>query len=268
MGLVAIGLLVLLAAGDGAAQSGLSVAWGTYLGGTSFLVDEGRGVAVDSDGNVYATGNTNSSGWVSGGWDPTFDGTSDSYVVKLSATGAHLWSTYLGGTDWDYGYGIAVDSSGNACVTGQTASSGWVSGGWDTSYNGGIYGDGYVVKLDTAGAHLWSTYLGGTDNDAGQGIALDLSDNMYVTGFSASSGWVSEGWDTISNGLNDGYVVKLDTEGAHLWSTYLGGEDYDEGYGIAVDLTGNAYATGRTWSSGWVSKGWDTTFGVRRTAMW
>ena len=230
--------------------------WSTYLGGAGF--DEGRSIAVDSSGNVYATGLTASSGWVSGGWDTTYNGDDrDGYVVKLSAAGAHLWSTYLGGTDRDYGLGIAVDSSGNAYVTGQTASEGWVSGGWDTSVNGGW--ESYVVKLSPTGAHLWSTYLGGTGNDyGGYGIAVDSSGNVYVTGWTDSGGWVSGGWDTSYAGACDGYVVKLSTSGAHVWSTYLGGTGYDDGWGIAVDSSGNAYVTGSTYSSGWVSGGWDT----------
>jgi len=235
--------------------------WSTYLG--EMGADEGYGIAVDSNGNVYATGYTDSSGWVSGGWDLTRNGddySSDGYVVKLSTTGAHLWSTYLGATyEPDESCGIAVDASGNIYVTGNTNFSGWVSGGWNTSYNGG-YCDGYVVKLDTAGAHLWSTYLGGTDEDYGYGIAVDSSGNVYATGATWSDGWVNGGWNTSYNsGDSDGYVIKLNTAGAHLWSTYLGGTYGDRGYGIAVDLSGNAYATGWTQSSGWVSGGWNTS---------
>ena len=253
-GLVAIGLLVMLAAGEGKAQPP-TVEWGTYLGGTG--KDSCNGIAVDSSGNVYATGMTPSSGWVSGGWDTTHNGGSDGYVVKLDTAGAHQWSSYLGGAGSESGYGIAVDSSGNVYVTGITYSSGWVSGGWDTTLGGTL--DGYVVKLDTAGAHMWSSYLGGAGSESGYGIAVDSSGNVYVTGTTYSSGWVSGGWDTTLGGTLDGYVVKLDTTGAHLWSSYLGGASDEQGLDIAVDSSGNVYATGFTHSSGWVSGGWDTT---------
>jgi len=249
-------VLLLLSAGPVFAQP--TVEWGTYVGGSEFKMDEGRDIAVDSSGNVYMTGNTESSGWVSGGWDTSLDGDSDSFVVKLSTDGAHVWSTYLGGAYVDYSYGIEVDSGGNVYVTGQTVSPSWVSGGWDTTFNGGL--ESFVVKLNTSGAHQWSSYIGGTGNDAGQGIALDSSANVYVTGVTNSSGWVSDGWDTSSNGLKDGFVVKLDTDGVYQWSSYLGGAGNDEGFGIASDSSGNTYTTGRTWSSGWVSDGWDTTF--------
>ena len=163
--------------------------WSTYVGGSGD--DSGQGIAVDGSGNVYATGYTASSGWVSGAWQSVEGGGNDAYVVKLSPAGAHLWSTYLGGAGDDYGYGIAADTTGNVYVTGSTASSGWTSGGWDTSFGGTV--DGFVVKLSAAGAHVWSTYVGGGNSEEGHGIAVDGGGNVYVTGFTNSAGWVSGG---------------------------------------------------------------------------
>ena len=241
-----------------AEQGEAYVDWATYVGGTNY--DFGSGIAVDTNGNVYTAGYTESSGWSSGGWDTVLNG-SDAYVVKLSPTGAHSWSTYVGGTGDETGSGVAVDASGNAYVTGYTTSSGWVSGGWDTTYGGNW--DGYVLKLSSAGAHLWSTYLGGTNPEVSMGVTVDASGNAYVTGYTFSSGsvWVSGGWDTSYNGMYDGFTVKLSSVGAHLWSTYLGGTNSDVGIGIAMDSNENAYVTGYTYSSGWVSGGWDTTYG-------
>jgi len=232
------------------------VAWSSYLGGSSD--DYGNDIAVDLAGNVLVTGLTTSTGWVSGGWDTSYNGGYDGFVVKLSPSGGHLWSTYLGGSSDDYGIGIAVDGQGNALVAGCTYSSGWVSGGWDTSYNGGY--DGFVVKLSPAGGHLWSTYLGGSGYDHGYGIAVDGQGNALVTGFTDSSGWVSGGWDTSYNGGSDGFVVKLSPAGGHLWSSYLGGSFTEFGQGIAVDGQGNTLVAGFTYSSGWVSGGWDTSY--------
>ena len=230
--------------------------WSTYMGGSSS--DWGRGIATDATGNVLVMGDTYSSGWVSGGFDTSFNGIRDAFVVKLSATGAHLWSTYLGGSDSDSsGNGIAIDTAGNILVTGWTWSSGWVSGGFDTSFNG--VDDAFVVKLSATGAHLWSTYLGGSDGDEGLGIATDAAGNVLVAGHTFSSGWVSGGFDTSFNGVDDAFVVKLSATGAHLWSTYLGGSDYDRGEDIAADAAGNVLVTGYTMSSGWVSGGFDTS---------
>ena len=236
--------------------------WSTYLGGDSW--DKGQGIAVDFAGNVYVTGWTASSGWVEGGFAANYlGGESDTFVAKLSPGGEHLWSTYLGGGDWDKGYGIALDSGGDVYVTGKTGSSGWTLGGFNTSYNGGndFGGDAFVAKLSSVGAHLWSTYLGGSSYDGGRAIAVDGSGNVYVTGITDSSGWVAGGFDTsIDSGHDDAFVAKLSPDGAHLWSTYLGGDSWDEGNGIAVDGAGDVYVTGNTYSVGWVAEGFNTSF--------
>jgi hypothetical protein len=145
------------------------------------------------------------------------------------------WSTYLGGGSGDYARGIATDALGNTLVTGRTwfLESGWVSGGFDTIHDGNW--DAYVAKLSVTGDHLWSSYLGGTSHDDGQGIAVDATGNALVTGFTDSDGWVSGGFDTSHNGSFDAFVAKLSSEGGHLWSTYLGGGNDDHGYGIAVE---------------------------------
>ncbi len=109
--------------------------WSTYLGGSES--EMGFGIAVDAVGNALVTGSTRSPGWVSGGFDTSHNGDGDAFVAKLSPTGGHLWSTYLGGSSVDTGRGIAVDAAGNALVIGWTKSPGWVSGGFDTSHNGG-----------------------------------------------------------------------------------------------------------------------------------
>ncbi len=240
----------------GEGESGASMVWSSYVGGTG--LDESNGIAVDSGGNVYITGTTQSSGWVSGGWIATFGGESDGYVVKLNASGAHQWSTYVGGTGLDEGKGIAVDSGGNVYITGTTQSSGWVSGGWKTTLSG--ENDGYVVKLNTSGAHQWSTYLGGLYDDQGYGIAVDASGNCYATGHTASPDWVSGGFKVLYSGNTDGYIVKFSNLGIHQWSTYVGGTNLDVGRGIGVDANGNCYAGGATLSPGWASGGFNTMY--------
>ena len=241
--------------------------WSTYLGGSD--TDRGYGIAVDAADNALVTGQTYSAGWVSGGGDTSHAGSVDGFVVKLSTSGGHLWSTYMGGSSSDYGQAIAVDASGNALVAGPTWSSGWVSGGWDTSYGGNHDSDGFVVKLSVSGGHLWSSYLGGSDSDHGIGIAVDADGNALVTGYTYSSGWVSGGWDTTygGNGLYDGFVVKLNPTGGHIWSSYVGGWHYDSGTGIAVDASDNALVTGYTQSPDWVSGGWDTSLGGKWDAF-
>ncbi len=247
-------------------SSGGTHVWSTFLGGSGW--EWGYGIAVDSSGNAYVTGSTDSYGWASGGFDTHLDGT-DAFVAKISADGAHLlWSTYLGGVDTDGGSGIAVDSPGNVYVTGTTYVApghqvpNWTSGGFGTTYNGGS-SDAFVAKLSSTGGHVWSTYLGGGDSDAGNGIAVSSSGNVYVTGSTRSTVWTNGGFDTTYNGgdgSGDAFVVKLTSGGSGVWSTYLGGINDESGAGIAVDIVGNAYVTGSTYSPGWTSGGFDTTY--------
>jgi hypothetical protein len=232
------------------------VEWSSYLGGNG--ASQGFGIAADSAGNVFVTGYTESSGWVSGDADATYNGGGDAFVAKFSNSGAPLWSTYVGGTSYDSGFGIVTDDTGNVFVTGTTASSGWVSGGLDTSYNGGTT-DAFVAKISGSGAHVWSTYLGGDGADGGDRIARDGAGNVFVTGGTESAGWVSGGYDTSQNGNSDAFVVKLSGAGAHVWSTFAGGSQWDGGHDVVVDAAGNALVTGLTYSSGWAVGGFDTT---------
>ncbi len=175
------------------------------LGGS--YTDISNAISVDSAGDVLVTGVTGSPWWVSGGFDTSYDGGWDAFVAKLSSAGAHVWSTYLGGSSDEYGTDITVDSVANVLVTGDTRSSGWVNGGFDTSYDGG--GDAFVAKLSPSGAHLWSTYLGGTNFEAGDDIAVDGAGNVLVTGDTQSSSWVNGGFDTSYDGVQDAFVAKI-----------------------------------------------------------
>ncbi|MGH9892421.1 MAG: SBBP repeat-containing protein, partial [bacterium] len=214
----------------------------------------GSGVAVDADGNAYVGG-------VTGGAYPTTPGAFqtklagvndiDVYVTKLNPAGSALvYSTYLGGTEFESFGGIAVDAAGNAYVTGTT----W-SGNFPTTPGafqlliGGIQ-DAFVTKLHSTGSALiYSTRLGGSKGESGGGIAVDVEGNAYVTGATDSSDFptTEEAFDTTFNGGLDAFVTKLHSSGSLLiYSTYLGGIDFDRGRKIAIDRAGNAYATGPT----------------------
>ena len=232
--------------------------WSTYLGGGDS--ESAWGIAVDDSGDVLVMGSTFAAGWVSGGFDESHNDGSDVFLARLTPAGGHVWSTYIGGADDDYGYGLATDPLGNALVTGATHSpnSGWISGGWNTSFGGS--GDGFVIKVSPEGQHVWSSYLGSTDVDYGNGIAADSAGNVLVTGGSRSADWTSGGFDTSHGGSADAFVVKLSPDGQHTWSTYLGGTAADNGYGITTDPLDNVLLTGDTASSAWVSGGPDVTY--------
>ena len=228
--------------------------YSTYIGGDGG--DEGLSIAVDGSGNAYVTGGTSSSNFPTtvGTFDTTHNGALDAFVTKLDPTGSTLvYSTYLGGNQFDRGHQIAVDGTGNAYVTGGTSSSNFPTtvGAFDTTHNAGT--DAFVMKLDATGSTLvYSTYLGGDQSDPGVGIGVDGVGNAYVTGGTSSSNFPTTvgAFDTTSNGGGDAFVTKLDPTGSTLvYSTYLGGSGVDSSHGIALDGSGNVYVTGDTNSS-------------------
>jgi hypothetical protein len=237
--------------------AGSVLEYSTYLGGNRN--DMGRGIAIDSDGNAYVTGDTSSGAagppnfpTTVGAFDTTFNGFIDVFVTKLNLTGSTLeYSTYLGGSSFDAGRGIAVDAAGHAYVTG-TGSSGFPTtpGAFDTTFN--MSNDGFVTKLNRAGSALdYSTYVGGSAVDGGLGIAIDTTGAAFVTGQTASHDFPisTEAFDATYS-TNDTFLTKVNLDGSALdYSTYLGGSSFDNGFGVAVDLAGAAFVTGQTGSA-------------------
>jgi uncharacterized protein (TIGR03437 family) len=232
--------------------SGSALVYSTYLGGGGS--EAGTSIAVDSAGSAYVTGQTSSTNFPTvAPFQPANAGGYDAFVSKLNAAGSALaYSTYLGGTGDDNAYSIAVDSAGSAYITGSTTSTNLPTGKPLQVSNGGG-SDAFVSKLSAAGSALvYSTYLGGSGNDYGRGIAVDSSGNAYVTGYTASTNFpaASPLQAAFGGGAYDAFVTMLNAAGAALvHSTYLGGSGADAGNGIAVDSSGNAYVTGYTVST-------------------
>jgi hypothetical protein len=231
--------------------TGSALVYSTYLGGSDW--DQGSGIAVDSLGNAYVAGLTSSTDFpvTPGAFQTTSGGNSDAFVAKLNPTGSALiYSTFLGGSGYDFGWAIAADSAGNAYVTGQTDSSDFPTMNPLQPANHGV-NDAFVAKLNPTGSALiYSTYLGGSNQDAGFGIAVDSAGNAYVAGSTWSTDFPTMNplQPTYGGGL-DAFVAKIDPTGSALvYSTYLGGSKWDVGQAIAVDSEGNAYVTGQTYS--------------------
>jgi hypothetical protein len=232
--------------------TGSALLYSTYLGGNG--EELGYGIAIDASGNAYVSGFTDSTNLPTtpGAFQTTLGGGWDAFVGKLNARGsALLYCTYLGGGGDEQGVGIAVDSSGDAYVTGNTQSSnfpttpGALQSAWAPD------AQGFVSKLNPTGSSLvYSTYLVGYAN--GNGIAVDSVGNAYIAGDAGTGFPTTPGAFQVSygGGPQDAFVSKLNPAGSILvYSTYLGGSDWDFGFGIAIDASGNAYVTGLTYSS-------------------
>ncbi len=242
-----------------------SLIFSTYLGGTGR--DEAYGVAADPSGNVYITGFTGSTNFPTvNPYQPTNHGTPDAFVTKFNANGTVAYSTYVGGTVTDSAYGIAVDSAGNAYITGYTSSTDFpiTQNAYQPTSNGL---DAFLTKLNATGSTLlYSTYFGGTVNDYAYGVAVDGSGNAYITGNTGQNGTgfplVNAYQATYGGGTTDAFLARVNTTRAGaaslIYSTYLGGSSSDyggtsaassPGHGVAADGSGNAYITGETSSA-------------------
>jgi hypothetical protein len=232
--------------------------YSTYLGGSDG--DVGSSIAVDQLGRAYVTGNTRSSGFpLKNVPQPTHGGDSDAFVAQFTADGRALrYATYLGGSGFDGGEGIAVDLRGQAYVTGSTRSPDFPTKNALQPVLGRLDGDAFVAKLSADGSALrYATYLGGTRFDRGSGIAVDLRGQAYIVGTTESLDFPTRNaLQATLRGHSDVFVAQLKADGSALrYSTYLGGSGYlDQGRGIAVDLRGQAYVTGNTQSPDFPTK--------------
>lgn len=220
--------------------------YSTYVGSTGD--DEGRSIAVDGSGAIYVIGNTNSVSFPDS--TATNTGGVDIFVTKLDPQAANhlVYTTFVGGSNNDLASGIVIGSQGSAHITGSTYSSDFpMAAAIDTTLGGEI--DAFVTTLDATGAALsYSSYLGGEQKDFGNGIALDGSQNLYLTGRTESAQFpTTNGRDTTLGGPADAFITKLAAGGASIvYSTYLGGSRSDTSNAIAVDSAGNAVVTGQT----------------------
>ena len=228
-----------------------TLVYSTYLGGNGD--DSGNSIAVDSGGNVYIAGTTASTNFPT--HTPAFatnNGLEDIFVTKIDAAGANvLYSTYIGGSGRDRGGAIAIDASGNAYVVGRVDSTSTnfptTPGSLATSYRGGDF-DGVVFKLNAQGDGLiYSTFLGGEENDSAEGIAVDASGVAYVTGGTKSNAFpiTMSAYQSTRAGDTDAFLAKINPAGsALLYSSFIGGAATDRGSGVVIDGNGIAYIAG------------------------
>lgn len=238
--------------------SGSSLEYSTYIGGTSD--DSGNAIAVNSSGDAFVAGGTKSTNFphTAGVFQTNLKGGLNVFVLELSSSGGTLtYSTFLGGSSSDVAFGIAVDSGSDTYIVGQASSPDFpVKNPIQGSLNGSL--NGFVTKLNSSGTALvYSTYLGGSGDDA-FAVAVDSSDNAYVVGetqnstFPVTPGVVQPTCASCANAtpVDDAFVSVIKPDGSgFVYSTFLGGTSADEAFGIAVDSSKNAYVTGLTSST-------------------
>ncbi len=250
--------------GDGfllkVAADGASLLYSTYLGGSD--LDGVRGITRDTQGNFYLTGQTWSTDYpvttcLNSPPAPCHKGIRDAFVTKLNPDAtAILYSTILGGAIQEQGQAIVVDSTGQATITGWTNSSNYptTSGAYDETFNGEF--DVFVTKINSAGTALvYSTFLGGDNEDRADAIALQSNGNVILTGTTLCPCAVplpttAGAYDTSHNGEYDGFAAALTSDGSTLsFSTFLGGSAEDRGHGLTLTSNGEIAVTGTTHSS-------------------
>jgi len=232
---------------------------GTALVYSSQLSASFSGIALDVSGNAYVAGSTYSSGYITtpGAFQPSLAGGSDAVMAKLSASGSTLLSsTFLGGNGGDQGFGIALDSGGNAYVTGSAGSLDFPVNTEAAKSLTGPYTQAFVTKFAPDGATLsYSTFVGGSGNDTGRAIAVDATGAVYVAGQTNSSDFpITVGaWQTTIGGGYDAFLFKLSPVGSLVYSTFIGGLSTEDARGVALDAAGNAYVAGNTSSSNFLA---------------
>jgi hypothetical protein len=248
--------------------AGNAIVYSTYLGTSG--VDQGNGIAV-ANGYVYVTGLAGGPEFpiTVGAYQTQYGGwLGDAFVTKIDPTkvgaASIIYSTFLGGDDFDQGGAIAVDAAGNAYVTGSTSSNvhpfPTTAGAYQTQWGGGdcdsdplhfeACSDAFVTKLNPTGtAAIYSTYIGGVGRDEGDAIAVDAAGNAYVTGTCLGFFPAVNSFQPYAGG-RDAFLTKLNPTGtALIYSSFVGGSADETGTGIARDSAGNIYVTGYTSST-------------------
>ena len=233
-------------------SSANALVYSTYLGGSA--LDYPHGIEVDGQANAYVTGSTASLDFPTlNAEQPTYGGGGiDAFAAKIASGGSALvYSTYIGGSGYDYDNGIAIDRSGNLYAFGDTGSINFPVKNAFQSVSGGET-DGWVSKLDPTGSLIYATYIGGSGGDIVRGAKVDKAGNLHLTGSTASLNFpiLNAIQSNYGGGLSDAWAASLNSSGSALiYSTYIGGTGDDEAWDIALDRLGNVYIAGLTSST-------------------
>jgi hypothetical protein len=216
------------------------ILWAENAGGTSY--ETGYSVTTDASENVYVTGYFYSSTLTIGSTTLINNGEYDVLVIKCDLNGTFLWAKSAGGTDYESGISAATDASENVYVAGRFISSSITFGTTTLTNNGD--NDIFLVKYNPDGNVLWAKSAGGNEYETSMGVATDISQNVYMTGWFNGDSITFESSTITNTGGSDIFLVKYDPTGSVLWAKDAGGSSSDVGYGLAVDIDKNVYVTG------------------------
>lgn len=226
--------------------------WATYYGGTGAETIRAGCISADNYGNGYFAGHTNSAANIAtaGSHQATFSASTDAFLVKFNNAGVRSWATYFGGSGAEFTLGTATDATGNVYITGYTPSVGLATTGAHQATGGGGQ-DAFLVKFDSAGTRLWSTYYGGTGSDRGYSLICDKSNNILLGGTTTSAAGIATtgSFKTTNSGGTDAFLVKFDSAGTRQWATYYGGTGSDQLQAICSNDSNHIYIAGYTVSA-------------------
>jgi hypothetical protein len=205
-------------------DSGGNEVWTTQIGTSSH--DYSYSIAVDASGNAYI------SGYTSGSLGGSNAGSGDAFLSKLDSDGNEVWTTQIGTSMWDGSSSVAVDAFGNAYISGSTEGD---LGGLNAGRR-----DVFLSMFDTEGDEVWTRQIGTSSNDGGRSIALDVSGNVFISGYTQGD------LGALNAGSEDVFLSKFDSAGNELWTTQIGSNSEDQSWSVAVDVSGSAYISGFT----------------------
>lgn len=236
--------------------------WATYIGGDSY--ETGYDVVIDKLGYIYAIGTTGSKNNIatSGSYQDSLASEyyNDIFIIKFDSLGNRIWGTYLGGEKDEGTPELSIDGNSNLLMAGTTgsefniATTGAHQEVCSDCQNNGK--DAFLVKLNSNGYRIWGTYFGGDSNDWGSDVTTDEDDNIFICGTTESASCIASSnalYNIFGGGLKDAFLAKFDSGGNRCWSTYYGGADVDEGYGVVTIAGGYVFITGMTLSSDRIS---------------
>jgi len=231
-----------------------SMQWGTYFGGDcGYNSYVGGSVTCDAAGNVFISGSSCATSNVAtaGAYQTTLGGGLDAFLAKFNSSGAIQWSTYFGGSNPDYGGGLACDNNNNIYLAGYTSSISGIAtaGAYQTTFGGAL--DAYLAKFDPGGALKWSTYFGGGDLDWAGGVTCNSENYVYIGGVTQSASGIATAGTYQSSlaGQYDAYMAKFDSTGMIQYGTYYGGAANDAIFGLYRDPNDYIYMCGWTAST-------------------